>query len=142
MLTIVAYSGSSVADLISMHSRRYIIDPQTHIFQQEVSAYTTENKKTHVPTIKKSVIKYLEKIPSVLADNIIKLHQKPKSELIAQNLNALVECVYVFQTEFVNTFIVKKEYDKYLKFANMGPRPRFVIAPYFMITFIFEYKFE
>lgn len=43
--TIVAYSGASVADLISMHSRRYIIDPQTHIFQQELSAYTTENKK-------------------------------------------------------------------------------------------------
>ena len=41
--TIVAYSGASVADLISMHSRRYIIDPQTHIFQQELSAYTTEN---------------------------------------------------------------------------------------------------
>ena len=58
--TIVAYSGASVADLISMHSRRYIIDPQTHIFQQELSAYTTENKKTHIPAIKKSVTKYLE----------------------------------------------------------------------------------
>ena len=52
--TIVAYSGASVADLISMHSRRYIIDPQTHIFQQELSAYTTENKKTHIPAIKKT----------------------------------------------------------------------------------------
>lgn len=131
--TIVAYSGASVADLISMHSRRYIIDPQTHIFQQELSAYTTENKKTHIPAIKKSVTKYLEKMPAALADKILKLHQKPEPELIAQNLDALVECVYAFQTEFVNTFIVQKEYDKYLKFANMGPRPKLVIAPYFMI---------
>lgn len=92
--TIVAYSGASVADLISMHSRRYIIDPQTHIFQQELSAYTTENKKTHIPAIKKSVTKYLEKMPAALADKILKLHQKPEPELIAQNLDALVECVY------------------------------------------------
>lgn len=98
--TIVAYSGASVADLISMHSRRYIIDPQTHIFQQELSAYTTENKKTHIPAIKKSVTKYLEKMPAALADKILKLHQKPEPELIAQNLDALVECVYAFQTEF------------------------------------------
>ena len=134
--TIVAYSGASVADLISMHSRRYIIDPQTHIFQQELSAYTTENKKTHIPAIKKSVTKYLEKMPAALADKILKLHQKPEPELIAQNLDALVECVYAFQTEFVNTFIVQKEYDKYLKFANMGPRPKLVIAPYFMIKLL------
>lgn len=131
--TIVSYSGASVADLISMHSRRYIIDPQTHIFQQDVSAYTTESKKTHMPAIKKSVTKYLEKMPAALADRILKLHQKPEPELIAQNLDSLVECVYVFQTEFVNTFIRRKEYDKYLRFANMGPRPRLVIAPYFMI---------
>lgn len=142
--TIVAYSGASVADLISMHSRRYIIDPQTHIFQQELSAYTTENKKTHIPAIKKSVTKYLEKMPAALADKILKLHQKPEPELIAQNLDALVECVYAFQTEFVNTFIVQKEYDKYLKFANMGPRPKLVIAPYFMIKLDmnFDYLFR
>ena len=36
--TIVAYSGSSVAGLVSMHKRKYIIDPQTHIFQQDISA--------------------------------------------------------------------------------------------------------
>lgn len=131
--TIVAYSGASVADLISMHSRKYIIDPQTHIFQQEVSAYTTENKKTHVRTIKKSVIKYLEKMPPALAEKILKLHQKPEPKLIAQNLDALVECVYAFQTGFVNTFIEQKEYDKYLKFVKMEPSPRLVIAPYFMI---------
>lgn len=133
--TIVAYSGASVADLVSMHSRRYIIDPQTHIFQQEVSAYTTENKKTHIPAIKKSVAKYLEKMPAALAEKILNLRQKPESKLITQNLDSLVECVYTFQTEFVNTFIEEKEYDKYLKFVNMGPRPRFVIAPYFMIKF-------
>lgn len=44
--TIVAYSGASVADLISMHSRRYIIDPQTHIFQQEFSIF----EKNHAAT--------------------------------------------------------------------------------------------
>lgn len=79
-------------------------------------------------------------MPAALADKILKLHQKPEPELIAQNLDALVECVYAFQTEFVNTFIVQKEYDKYLKFANMGPRPKLVIAPYFMIKFEDSYS--
>lgn len=131
--TIVAYSGSSVADLISMHSRRYIIDPQTHIFQQDVSAYTTESKKTHMLSIKKSVAKYLDQMPPNLAEKILKSNQKPEPTLIAQNLDPLVECVYKFQTEYINTFIQKKDYDKYLKFVNMGPRPKLVIAPYFMI---------
>lgn len=131
--TIVAYSGSSVADLISMHSRKYIIDPQTHIFQQDTSAYMTESKKTHSLAIKKSVAQYLEQMPSELKEKILNLHQKPKPTLIGNNLDSLVDCAYRFQTEFVNTFIKKKEYDKYLAFANMGPSPRLVIAPYFMI---------
>lgn len=131
--TIVAYSGSSVADLISMHSRKYIIDPQTHIFQQDISAYMTESKKTHSLAIKKSVAQYLEQMPSELKEKILSLHQKPEATLIGKNLDALVDCVYRFQTEFVNAFIKKKEYDKYLAFANMGPSPRLIIAPYFMI---------
>lgn len=130
--TIVAHSGASVADLISMHSRRYIIDPQTHIFQQDVSAYTTENKKTHIPSIKQSVLKYLRQMPEAITNTIIQEKKMPSTVCLEQNLDSLVECVYKFQVEYVNSFIQKKEYDKYLKFANMGPKPRLVIAPYFM----------
>lgn len=130
--TIVAYSGASVADLVSMHSRKYIIDPQTHIFQQELTAYTVENKKTHLLNIKKSVEKYFSQMPQALTDSIINKHQKPDIALIEKVSDELVECVYKFQTEYVLRFIANKEYDKYLKFAKMGPEPRFVIAPYFM----------
>ena len=34
--TIVAYSRSAVADLVSVHKNLYIIDPQTHIYQQSI----------------------------------------------------------------------------------------------------------
>lgn len=131
--TIVAYSGSSVADLISMHSRKYIIDPQTHIFQQEVSAYTTESKKNHTRSIKQSVLKYLDQMPEAITKTIVRENTKPSPECLEANIGSLVECVYRFQVEYVNSFIQKKEYDKYLKFANLGPKPRLVIAPYFMI---------
>ena len=131
--TIVAYSGSSIADLVSMHSRRYIIDPQTHIFQQDISAYTTENKKSQKRTIKRSVVQYLDQMPVALKEKIIKQNSPPEKALIEKNLDSLVDCVYKFQTEYVNKYIKSKAYDKYLSFANMPPRPRLVIAPYFMI---------
>ena len=54
--TIVAYSGPSVADLVSVHKNQYIIDPQTHIFQHDISAILSKDKKE----IKKSVAKYLD----------------------------------------------------------------------------------
>ena len=42
--TIVAYSRSAVADLVSVHKNQYIIDPQTHIYQQGISDVETQNK--------------------------------------------------------------------------------------------------
>lgn len=106
--TIVAHSGASVADLISMHSRRYIIDPQTHIFQQDVSAYTTENKKTHIRSIKQSVLKYLRQMPEAITNTIIQEKKTPSTVCLEQNLDSLVEFVYKFQVEYVNSFIQKK----------------------------------
>lgn len=54
--TIVAYSGSSIADLVSVHKSQYIIDPQTYIFQHSISAIQNKEKTG----IKKSVQKYLD----------------------------------------------------------------------------------
>ena len=131
--TIVAYSGSSVADLVSMHKRKYIIDPQTHIFQQDMSAITTENKKTHTFQIKKSVEKYLDQLPENLKDLLIYKKCSLTPEEISPYINTLVANVFKFQTEYVGRYIKTKEYDKYLDFAHLGPEPKMVIAPYFML---------
>ena len=64
---IVAYSGAAVADLVSVHKRQYIIDPQTHIFQHDISAI--QSGKTG--EIKKSVAKYLDTMPTNLKDIIL-----------------------------------------------------------------------
>ena len=48
--TIVAYSGSAVADLVSVHKNQYIIDPQTHIMQHDIMAIMSKDKKTEVST--------------------------------------------------------------------------------------------
>lgn len=130
---IVAYSGSSVADLVSMHKRKYIIDPQTHIFQQDISAISTENKKTHTIQIKKSVEKYLSQLPPDLSNALMqKKHQLSPNEVVPY-VDALVTDVYDFQTKYVDGYIKGKEYDKYLEFAKLGPEPRMLIAPYFML---------
>ena len=97
--TIVAYSGSSVADLVAMHKRKYIIDPQTHIFQQDISAITVKNKKDN--EIKKSVSKYLHQLPEALS-NITRKERRPLfSEEIGAQLDNLVKSVYEFQTKYV-----------------------------------------
>lgn len=129
--TIVAYSGSAVADLVSVYKNQYIIDPQTHIYQHNISAIQTINSKGNTVE-KKSVIKYLDELPKPLKDNYLRNHGELPPVIIEQHIDELVSLVYEFETEYVNKYIKKKEYDKYLQYVKIGPTPRCVIAPYFM----------
>lgn len=127
--TIVAYSGSSIADLVSVHKSQYIIDPQTYIFQHSISAIQNKEKTG----IKKSVQKYLDELPDGLC-NILKSNNLISFEDIENMLDDLVGSIYNFQKNYVNKFLSDKEYDKYLKFAGIsGPSPKFIISPYFML---------
>lgn len=131
--TIVAYSGAAVADLVSVHKNQYIIDPQTHILQHSVHAIMSKKPRNGQPCIKKSVQKYLEQLPAGILD-IIANEKRPLSiDEIRGMLDDLAESVYEFETKYVDQFIEKKEYSKYLKYINAGPAPRVVIAPYFML---------
>lgn len=131
--TIVAYSGSAVADLVSVYKNQYIIDPQTHILQHDILAIMSKNKKTGIYSIKKSVRKYLEQLPEA----VLRIMEGENRHLTIKEINDILEdlvCkIYQFETSYVNGFIVEKEYDKYLKYANVGPIPKVVIAPYFML---------
>lgn len=131
--TIVAYSGSAVADLVSVYKNQYIIDPQTHIMQHDIMAIMSKDKKTEQYVIKKSVRKYLENLP----EKVLKIIESKKRHLnyneIVSISEELVERVYNFETEYVNGFVEKKEYDKYLQYAQITLEPRVVIAPYFML---------
>lgn len=130
--TIVAYSGSAIADLVSMHKNQYIIDPQTHIIQHDVMAIKTKDKKTGNYVIKKSVKKYFDELPEGVLGIINEDRGLTCSEI--RNIsNQLVEDVYSFETEYVDSFIKKKEYGKYLEYAGIKAKPRVVIAPYFML---------
>lgn len=129
---IVAYSGSSVADLVSMHKNKYIIDPQTHIFQQDFTAISTVNKSTGESHIKKSIEKYLKQLPYDLSTKLMEEKRPLVPEEVVPYINSLVTSVYDFQTKYVDGFIEDKDYDRYLNFVNVYPKPRMVIAPYFM----------
>jgi len=131
--TIVAYSGPSVADLVAAHKRQYIIDPQTHIFQHNISAIQTIRKKTGTVEIKKSVEKYLDMLPSAFKSIIVQEQRPICPNDIEPNADELADAVYQFETTYVQKHIENKEYDKYLAFANITPAPRLVIAPYFML---------
>lgn len=131
--TIVAYSGSAIADLVSVYKNQYIIDPQTHIMQHDIMAIMSKDKKTGQYDIKRSVKKYLDQLPGSVM-NILEKEKRPLSTLeINSIMDELVKNVFEFETQYVNSFIKKKEYDKYLRYVNVGPKPKVVIAPYFML---------
>lgn len=131
--TIVAYSGSAIADLVSVHKNQYIIDPQTHIMQHDIMAIMSKDKKTGLYHIKKSVKKFLEQLPGSVMDIIEKENRPLFTAEINSIIDELVESVFEFETQYVNSFIKQKEYDKYLRYVNVGPEPKVVIAPYFML---------
>lgn len=131
--TIVAYSGAAVADLVSVYKNQYIIDPQTHILQHDIHAIMSKKAKNGVVSIKKSVRKYLEQLPSQILDVITTTGRPLSLDKIGAMVDELTESVYAFETKYVNKFIEQKEYNKYLKYINAGPAPGVVIAPYFML---------
>lgn len=131
--TIVAHSGSAIADLVSVYKNQYIIDPQTHIMQHDIIAIMSKDKKTGQYHIKQSVKKYLDQLPSYVM-NVIEKENRPLSATeINSIIDDLVKSVFEFETQYVNSFIKEKEYDKYLRYVHVGPEPKVVIAPYFML---------
>lgn len=131
--TIVAYSGSAIADLVSVHKNQYIIDPQTHIMQHDIMAIMSKDKKTGQYHIKQSVKKYLDQLPGSVMEIIEKKNRPLSTTEINSIIDDLVKSVFEFETQYVNSFIKKKEYDKYLRYVNVGPEPKVIIAPYFML---------
>lgn len=130
--TIVAYSKSAVADLVAVHKNKYIIDPQTHIYQQDITVVQSMNKKG-VVSVKKSVDQYLSELPLELKNKFYSQNGNLAPDDIKDSVDKLIEGVYSFETHYVDKYIKNKEYDKYLKYAKIGPSPAVVIAPYFMI---------
>ena len=137
--TIVAYSKSAVADLVAVHKNRYIIDPQTHIYQQDITAVQATNKQGIV-SVKKSVDQYLSELPSELKSKFYSKKGNLLPDDIKDAVDKLIEGVYSFETSYVDKYIKNKEYDKYLKYAKIGPSPAVVIAPYFMIKSSYSEK--
>ncbi len=130
--TIVAYSSSAVADLVSVHKNQYIIDPQTHIFQHTLDAIQTKGKNGD-KVIKKSVLQYFDELPGQLKERFFSNNGALMPADITPCIDELVDAVYDFETKYVTKYVKKKEYDKYLEFVKLGPSPMVVIAPYFMI---------
>lgn len=135
--TIVAYSSSAVADLVSVYKNQYIIDPQTHIFQHSIDAVQAKSKSGQ-PVVKKSVLQYFDQLPEQLKNSFLSSGGELTPSHIEASIDSLVETVYRFETEYVDRYIRKKEYDKYLQFVKLGPSPRVVIAPYFMLKYNYD----
>ena len=138
--SIVAYSGASIADIISVHMNRYIIDPQTYILQHDASAFLS-NKGN----IKASVMKYLDELPVSIRSIISEQRRALTIQDISTVLDELVDSVYNFQTNYITKFLQGKDYNKYLEFfmeeenSTDGYAPKVVIAPYFRLKKEYEY---
>jgi hypothetical protein len=142
--TIAAYSGSAMADLVSIYKDKYIIDPQTYILQQDYDTLKSVDSKKE--GIKKSIQQYLQQLPSIFYETLVSQHYIP-TQLLNDNLDGLVNSVGEFEISYINSFIETKEYNKYLDFINesMGgtmckPQPKLIIAPYFMLKNTYNEK--
>lgn len=135
--TIVAYSGSAMADLITVYKDMYIIDPQTYILQQNYELLKSSASKDG--GIKKSIVKYLEILPSIFLKTLND-RSSISTQMIEDNLDELVKQVGEFELNYISSFIKTKEYNKYLEFIDENedgavgkPQPKMIIAPYFML---------
>lgn len=129
--TIVAHSGSAIADLVSIHKKNFIIDPQTHIFQHDLSALQPYKPKGN--ELKESVKKYLDKLPIEITRITLQELRPLTCTDVSPNIDKLVTSVFKFETDFVNEFIKEKDYGPYLDFVGKKPSPMLIIAPYFML---------
>ena len=80
--SIVAHSRNAIADLVSVHMHKYIVDPQTYILQHDISAIA--NSKG---VLKESVRKYFEQLPSFILDSISSGKNKFTIDEIRSNLS-------------------------------------------------------
>ena len=136
--TIAAYSGSAMADLVSIYKDSYIIDPQTYILQQNIETLKSTTSKNE--GIKKSIVQYLKQLPEVFLQSL-NTNGNIDFSIIEENIDQLVQSVGDFQLLYIKSFIKKKEYNKYLEFISEAsdanfikdPQPKLLIAPYFMI---------
>ena len=136
--TIVAYSGSAMADLVSIYKDNYIIDPQTYILQQDIETLKSSTSKNG--DIKKSIVQYMKELPEIFIQTLYEKNEIP-FDIINDNIELLVQKVGIFELEYINSFIRDKEYNRYLDFIgeitgvdNVGkPQPKLLIAPYFML---------
>jgi hypothetical protein len=127
--TIAAYNSGSVADLVSIHKNHYIIDPQTYIFQQKYEMLLSPNSRN----IKSSIEKYLNIISKELFLKISTTQRSLNPNDISAYIDEIITNVYNFETELVDRYLKNKDYKKYLDFVQVGPEPRFIISPYFML---------
>ena len=88
----------------------------------------------------KSVDQYLSELPPELKDKFYSKKGNLLPDDIKNAVDKLIESVYSFETNYVDKYIKNKEYDKYLKYAKIGPSPAVVIAPYFMIKSSYSEK--
>lgn len=126
--SIVAHSRNAIADLVSVHMHKYIVDPQTYILQHNIS-----NIANSKGVLKESVRKYFEQLPSFILESISSGRNEFTIDEIGNGLSELVEKVYEFQMSYINQVMEDKEYNKYLAFLNITPQPKLVVAPYFML---------
>lgn len=133
--SIVAHSRNAIADLVSVHMHKYIIDPQTYVLQHDLSV--VENDRGE---LKESVQKYFQELPVFIGDAITAGQRIFSVAEIESHIDELVEAVVKFQLNYINGVMEKKEYNKYLDFLQISPSPKLLIAPYFMIRECYSAK--
>ncbi|MBW3568586.1 hypothetical protein KY385_00440 [Candidatus Parcubacteria bacterium] len=135
----VAYTQSAIAAfIINTHEKGFLIDPQTHAFQHDLSYLKSKNSKGE-EKIKQSIQQLADMLGNPVLSKLESSLPVTPSDFGEQPvIDAFAEKVIKFQSNIIDT--VKEQDDwKYLKFKlkdqkSSEPAPSGLIAPYFYMS--------
>ncbi|MCP4653601.1 MAG: hypothetical protein GY858_09520 [Candidatus Omnitrophica bacterium] len=143
---IMAYMTSAIAMFISTKAKNkpYIIDPQTHAFQHDLSLIESQSEKSK-GQIKKSIKKLIDAFGEPVETSILNKKRPliPKDFKDSSVTRGFCQRVINFQLETVSRELEGSDAAKYYRYIGLKVSDMFspttIVAPYF---YLFESEFK
>ncbi len=140
---IVAHMPSAITTFISQHARSkpFLIDPQTHAFQHDLSFLESQSEEG-AGQLRRSISRLVEEYGNPVADRIAKRRSVlPSNFEHRKTREQFCERVLRFQYESIESQARESPTSKYFKYLEKkglrspsAARPTAVVAPYFYLA--------
>lgn len=140
---ILAHMPGALTTFISQHakSKPFLIDPQTHAFQHDLSALESQSEESE-GKLKKSIAKLLEAYGDPVRSRVLSQRSVLPSDFESPSVRAgFCERVLKFQFDSIQSEASESPTSKYFRFLEKkglreakAARPTAVVAPYFYLA--------